>query len=118
MGREGAIKTMDLRNRLSKKDTFLPENRLQSIIQSQSHDTQENNRLPETCSDPPMTSGMYGWKTDDHTDPESYSESDEEYDTVPVPKKSKKPKKVKKKKKKRKKKSKRPKKKKKKKKKS
>ena len=96
--REGAIKTMDLRNRLSKKDTFPPEHRLKSIIQSQSFDTQENKRLPETNSDPPMTSGLYGWRTDVHTDTESYYESDEEYDTASVARKSKKSKKEKKKK--------------------
>ena len=85
--RDGAIKTIDLRNRLGKKEHFSRDNQLESIIRNPGFDTQQNQRQAGTMSDHSIQSG-----------PESYDETEEEYDSPAIVKKAKKPKKEKKKK--------------------
>ena len=85
--RDGAIKTIDLRNRLGKKEHLSRDNKLESIIRNPEFDKQQNQRKAGTMSDHSIQSG-----------PESYDETEEEYDSPAIVKKTKKPKKEKKKK--------------------
>lgn len=85
--RDGAIKTIDLRNRLGKKEHLSRDNQLESIIRNPRFDKQQNQREAGTMSD-----------HSDQSSPESYYDTEEEYDSPAIVKKAKKPKKEKKKK--------------------
>ena len=104
--REGAIKTIDLRNRLSKKEalTFSRENQLESIIRTPAHDMLGNQQPADTRSDRSFDSGPESYHDSEEEEYDSSKEEEydslkeEEYDSPTITKKVKKHKKEKKKK--------------------
>ena len=103
--REGAIKTIDLRNRLSKKETltFSRENQLESIIRAPAHHMLGNQQPTDTMSDRSFDSGPESYHDSDEEEydspkEEEYDSTKEEYDSPTITKKVKKHKKEKKKK--------------------